>query len=162
MRKTVLPTRLIGRALLAVLLLPGCAVEWENPKAAREIAEQQQTPGSPYLGWRVYQDRCARCHGVEATGTANAPDLLRRVPALGSRQFVSLVLYRYDATLQGQPAAGRAAREAQVAITMERRGQPLVMPAWQDEASVNAHILDLYAYLSARAEGRLGSGKPGP
>jgi hypothetical protein len=45
---------------------------------------------------------------------------------------------------------------------MERRDQPLAMPAWRDEPRVNAHVLDLYAYLSARSEGRLGTGKPVP
>lgn len=160
MRKTAQRTHLTGYALAVTLLLVGCAVVWENPKAAREVAQQSQPPGSVYLGWRVYQDRCARCHGVDAKGSANAPDLLPRVQALGSRQFVSLVLYRYDATLQGQPAAGRTAREAQVEVIMDRKDQPLAMPAWQDEASVNAHILDLYAYLSGRAEGRVGPEKP--
>lgn len=162
MRKTARLTHLTGYALAAALLLAGCAVVWENPKAAREVAQQNQPPGSAYLGWRVYQDRCARCHSADARGSANAPDLLPRLRALGPRQFVSLVLYRYDATLQGQPGAGPKASEAQVAVIMERRDQPLAMPAWQDEARVNAHILDLYAYLSGRAEGKIGAGKPEP
>ena len=34
------------------------------------------------------------------------------------------------------------------------------MPAWQGEPAVNAHILDLYSYLSARADGRLPTGRP--
>lgn len=149
--------------LLATLLaLAGCAVEWENPKPVRQLAHELEPPGSAYLGWRVYQDRCARCHGVDARGTANAPDLLARVQTLGPREFVSLVLYRYDATLQGQPAPGRAAREPQVEVIMERRNEPLAMPAWQEEPRVNAHILDLHAYLSARAQGRLGAGRPMP
>ena len=144
----------------ALLTLAGCAVEWENPRAAREVAQQSQPPGSAYLGWRVYQDRCASCHGVDAKGTANAPDLLARVQLLGPRAFVSLVLYRYDNTLQGQPAPARTTREAQVNLLMEGQGQALTMPAWQEEPRVNAHILDLYAYLSARAEGRVGAEKP--
>ncbi len=162
MRPTAPLRRLTGASLVATLLLTACAVQWENPKAAREIAQRQQPPGSSYLGWRVYQDRCARCHGVGAQGTPNAPNLLTRMPALGPRSFVSLVLYRYDATLQGPPAAAPTAREAQVEVIMARTDQPLAMPAWLDEVSVNAHILDLYAYLSARAEGRLGVGKPAP
>lgn len=160
MRKTPQRSSLPGYALATALLLAGCAVQWENPKAAREVAQQNQPPGSVYLGWRVFQDRCARCHGADAQGSANAPNLLPRVQALGSRQFVSLVLYRYDTTLQGRTAADRTARDTQVEVIMDRREQPLAMPAWQDEASVNAHILDLYAYLSARAEGKVGTGKP--
>lgn len=151
----------IACALLCAALA-GCAVEWQNPQPARQLAREQQPPGSTYLGWRVYQDRCARCHGMDAQGMANAPSLLTRLQTLGPRQFVSLVLYRYDNTLQGQPATAREAREAQVDSLMTRQGQPLAMPAWQDEPRVNAHVLDLYAYLSARSEGRVGVDKPGP
>lgn len=162
MRHTALPGRLIVGTLATALLLSACAVEWENPKAAREVAQENQPPGSVYLGWRVYQDRCASCHGADARGTANAPDLLSRVQTLGPREFVSLVLYRYDTTLQGQRAPGRTTREAQVNLLMERQGEALAMPAWQEEPRVNAHIMDLYAWLSARAEGRVGPGKPVP
>ena len=162
MRHTALPRRLIGGILVTTLLLSACAVEWENPKAAREVAQESQPPGSAYLGWRVFQDRCASCHGGDARGTANAPNLLTRVQTLGPREFVSLVLYRYDTTLQGQRAPSRTAREAQVNLLMERQGQALAMPAWQDEPRVHAHIVDLYAYLSARAEGKIGTGKPAP
>jgi hypothetical protein len=45
---------------------------------------------------------------------------------------------------------------------MTRQSQPLAMPAWQDEPRVNAHVLDLYAYLSARSDGRIDAGKRGP
>jgi len=34
------------------------------------------------------------------------------------------------------------------------------MPAWDADPQVNLHVLDLYAYLSARADGKLGPGKP--
>lgn len=159
MRPLTAPARLIVTTL-AALLLAACAVEWENPKPARQLAREEQPPGSAYLGWRVYQDRCAACHGVDAQGTANAPNLLRRLQTLGPREFVSLVLYRYDATLQGQPAPARSTREPQVEMLMQRKDQPLAMPAWRDEPRVNAHVLDLYAYLSGRAEGRVGPGKP--
>lgn len=161
MRPLTASARLIV-ATLTALLLASCAVEWENPKPARQLAQEEQPPGSVYLGWRVYQDRCAACHGVAAQGTANAPNLLRRLQTLGPREFVSLVLYRYDATLQGEPAATRGTREPQVEVLMERKNPPLAMPAWREEPRVNAHVLDLYAYLSGRAEGRVGPGKPTP
>lgn len=169
MRKTKNASARVNAASLAALFfallattLTGCAVEWQNPQAARQLAREQQPTGSTYLGWRVYQDRCASCHGTDARGSANAPSLLARLQTLGPRQFVSLVLYRYDSTLQGQPAAVRDAREAQVDSLMQRQNQPLAMPAWQDEPRVNAHVLDLYAYLSARSEGRIDASKPNP
>ena len=45
---------------------------------------------------------------------------------------------------------------------LQRREQPLSMPAWQGEPRGNAHILDVYPYLVARAEGRQDVGRPAP
>lgn len=146
------------------LLLGGCAVqtvEWQNPKPAQTLAREAQPPGSVYTGWRVFQDRCAQCHGAEATGSANAPNLLLRVNAMGPRRFVGLVLQRYDwAQATGPARRDTAATEALIETVMQRREQPLAMPAWQGEPRVNAHIADLYAWLSARADGRQGPGRP--
>ncbi len=157
---------LYGAALASALLLAGCAVEtveWQNKQAAQEVARLSQPPGSVYIGWRVFQDRCARCHGPAATGTANAPDLLPRVRDMGPRRFVGLVLQRYDWNLPpAQARSESATRDALIEVVMQRKEAPLVMPAWEAEPRVNAHIADLYAYLSARAEGTQGPGRPVP
>jgi mono/diheme cytochrome c family protein len=146
-------------ALTAALSLAGCAVELQNRQAAEELAQRAHPPGSVYTGWRVFQDRCAGCHGHDATGTANGPDLLPRVREMGSHRFVSLVLTRYD---WGLPAAqaGGGAREGLIEGVMQRKAGALTMPAWQGEPRVSAHIVDLYAYVSARAQGTQGPGRP--
>ena len=94
--------------LAALLAVTGCSVQWQNTQPAQAYAEQTQPAGSVYTGWRVFQDKCAACHGPEATGTAGAPDLLPRVREMGPRRFVGLVLARYDLELQphvvGAPA----------------------------------------------------------
>ena len=148
----------------AALLFSGCAgVEVQNRQPAEELAQAAKPPGSVYSGWRVFQERCAGCHGAAATGTAKAPDLLPRVQTMGQRQFVSRVLYRYDWGIPASQAGSEsAAREALIEEIMQRRERALEMPAWQGEPRVNAHIVDLYAYLSARAEGRQGPGRPAP
>lgn len=145
--------------IVVALFLAGCGVEVLNTQPAAELKQMSHPPGSVYTGWRVFQDKCAACHGPAATGTAGAPDLLPKVREMGPRQFVSLVLTRYD---WGLPATqpGSAAREAQIGDIVQRRDFMLTMPAWQSEPRVNAHIADLYAYLAARAEGSLGSGRP--
>ena len=90
---------------LAVALLAGCNVELQNRQPAQELAQLARPPGSVYTGWRVFQDRCAGCHGLDATGTAGGgPDLLPRVRTIGPRQFVNLVLTRYDWQLTRPPA----------------------------------------------------------
>jgi len=79
-------------AIIAVLSLAGCAVEVQNTQAAHELKHQAQPPGSVYGGWRVFQDKCAHCHGPAATGMAGSPGLIPRRRDMGRRQFVGRVL----------------------------------------------------------------------
>ena len=149
--------------VVAALALSGCAVEVQNRQPALELAQVAKAPGSVYTGWRVFQDRCAGCHGPAASGTAGAPDLLPRVRDMPSRRFVSLVLDRYDWSLAAaQARSAGAARDAVVEDIVQRKQGLLTMPAWQGEPRVSAHIVDLYAYLSARAQGTQGVGRPVP
>lgn len=147
-------------ACATLVALAGCAVEIENLKSARELEAAAHPAGSVYLGWRVFEERCARCHGASATGKDNAPDLLARVRTLGPREFADLVLlrYRWPDIASSDPLA--ADRERAVDDVVQRRRGELVMPAWQGEPRVTAHIIDLHAYLSARADGVQGPGRP--
>ena len=150
-----------GAAVASMALLTGCAVELQNAQAAQELKHASQPPGSVYAGWRVFQDKCAACHGPAAMGTAGGPDLLPRVGDMVPHQFVSLVLKRYDWSHAGvQPGSTGAARDAMVEDIVQRRRFVLTMPAWEGEPSVSVHIVDLYAYLSGRAQGTQGPGRP--
>jgi cytochrome c5 len=163
MAMTMPESSMSALVLASALLLGGCAVEVQNTQPAKEMAEQAKPPGSVYTGWRVFQDKCAGCHGAAATGTAGGPDLLPRVREMGSRRFVNLVLTRYDWNLPAAQAGSEsAAREALVEDIMQRKQGMLTMPAWQGEPRVSAHIADLYAYLSARAQGTQGPERPAP
>ncbi|MBX3603627.1 MAG: c-type cytochrome [Piscinibacter sp.] len=146
---------MLAAAVVAGSGLAGCALELQNRQPAQELAQAREAPGSAYTGWRVFQARCAQCHGPAATGTVGAPDLLPRVREMGPQRFVGLVLRRYDWNL---PAADDAAVDS----VLQRRAGALTMPAWQGEPQVNAHIADLCAWLSARAQGTLGPGRPAP
>lgn len=144
----------------ALAWLAGCAVSLENTRPARELELESRPAGSVYLGWRVFEDRCARCHGSSAVGKPGAPDLLVTVRTLGPREFADRVLLRYDlGTLP--PADPRSAdRAAYVDDVVRRREGELTMPAWQGEPRVTAHVIDLYAYLSARSDATVGPGRP--
>lgn len=154
-------TRALAGGIGMVAALAGCAVDWQNTHAAQELARKHEPAGSVYAGWRVFQDRCAACHGADATGSARAPDLRVRVRELGERRFTGLVLTRYDwnqaEAIESGPARGSP---TQVDEVLQRRKGALVMPAWEGEPRVTAHIGDLYAYLAARAEGTQGPGRP--
>lgn len=144
--------------VLGALALGGCAIQWRNAEPARELAKAAESPGSTYAGWRVYQQRCAACHGATADGGGGAPNLLVRLQGLGPQRFVDLVLRRYEADVL--PAGQGSARETLVDEIVERRRGAISMPAWQGEPVVTAHVMDLYAYLAARSEGRLPAGRP--
>lgn len=152
--------------LLLATVLSACSsnnsgIELQNRKPAEQLARERQealSPGSVYSGWRVFQNKCASCHGPAATGTAMAPNLLPRVREMGSRRFVGLVLTRYDWAL---PPGSTKGSEAQIDAALQRQpGMAVSMPAWQGEPSVSAHIIDLYAYMTARADGSQGPGQP--
>lgn len=153
----------VGAVCAAALLLASCAVEVTNLQAAQELAKRAKPPGSLYTGWRVFMDKCASCHGSAATGTSSGPDLLPRLREMSLRPFVGLVLNRYDLNPAAAPSARDGpARDAWVEDIVQRKEGMLTMPAWQAEPRVNAHIVDLFAYLSARAQGTQGPGRPEP
>ena len=150
-----------GGVAVSALGLTGCVVEVLNKQPAEELKQLSNPPGSVYTGWRVFQDKCASCHAPAATGTAGGPDLLPSVRNMCARQFVSLVLNRYDWVFPvTQTRRDSATGDDLIEDLMQRKQYMLTMPAWQGEPRVNAHIVDLYAYLSARAEGTQGSGRP--
>lgn len=144
-------------AAVALGSVSGCAVDVTNRHAAQEIEARGRAPGSAYLGWRIYQQRCAACHGdgVEPLGAVpGAPDLRERMRGLGPQRFVDLVLRRYDGLTPGSP------RDTLIDDLLAGRGDPITMPPWNGEPLVQAHVIDLYAYLSARSDGRLGPARP--
>jgi hypothetical protein len=147
----------------AVTLLGACSIDFLNTRAAQELAQQAQPVGSVYTGWRVFQDKCASCHGPAGLGTAAAPNLLPKVRDIGPRQFVDIVLRRYDWNIPADRIASQGAgREALLEQLVQRQDYMLTMPVWQGEPRVTAHIVDLYAYLLARAEGSQGTDRPQP
>lgn len=118
---------------------------------------------STYLGWRVFHSTCHGCHGVDATGTSVAPNLVERVERLSPRDFSIKVLSRYRITMSAQTAAGddrSELREAFLEQVLRRERGDVLMPAWEKDLNVKPHVLDIYAYLRARADGVLASGRP--
>ena len=159
------------RALTLLLALAGAATlaaaarEAGPPPGEYRIVGGRVDAGT-YTGWRLFHSTCHGCHGVGGVGTDLAPALVERVRTMTPRAFAERVLASYGlvAPLPGDDR-GSAARGALLDEVMRRergaRGQVL-MPAWEDSARVRPHVLDLYAYLMARADGHLGPGKPLP
>jgi len=118
---------------------------------------------SVYLGWRLFEAKCATCHGSDASGTDRAPNVLTRIGPMSEEAFVATVLRRYKWLVPAGEAMGEnAAREALIQDILKGRNAEYVMPAWGNEPSVMANVLDLYAYLRGRANGDLKAGRPAP
>jgi len=118
---------------------------------------------STFLGWRAYHSTCHGCHGVDATGTSVAPNLVVAVGSMTSREFGTKVLTRYRLVIGFDDIAGdnqTALRAAFMEQVMRRESGGLIMPAWGSDPNIAPHVLDLYAYLRARADGAIGTGRP--
>src|SRR5512138_2902903 len=74
---------------------------------------------------------------------------------LGWRAFHSTCHARHGVDALGTSVAPNLVEQ----ILRRERGE-LIMPAWEADTSIRPHVLDLYAYLRARADGALQSGKP--
>lgn len=119
-----------------------------------------------YAGWRLFEANCQRCHGADGVGTDVAPNLVERIGNYTPRGFATKVITSYrivPMSPDSGPPEDAGEREALLELVMKRerqqRGQPL-MPAWDGDVKVVPHVLDIYAYLNARAYGDLGPGKP--
>jgi mono/diheme cytochrome c family protein len=154
---------LVGGAMIVTDMAHGAA-----PEPGKYRVQDGKVDANTFQGWRIYHSACYLCHGTDAAGTQAAPSLLKRMEALTPEEFAQAVLVRYRLFAM-QPGDGSVeqreqAREAIVAeVKSKQRGRKgqINMPAWETDAQVNAHILDLYAYLSARADGAIGSDRPG-
>jgi hypothetical protein len=128
--------------------------------------ENGKVDAGTFTGWRLFHSSCHGCHGVDAMGTDVAPNLVDRVGLLTPRAFVTKVLTSYRIVLPDTDTSSTDSansRESMINDVLQqgRQGRVrVVMPAWEGDPTVNPHVLDIFAYLSARADGKLGVGKP--
>jgi hypothetical protein len=118
---------------------------------------------STYLGWQAFHSGCHMCHGVDAVGTRVAPSLVERVKDLSAQDFTVKVLTSYRLVFPSSEVSGEdstAVRAEVVEQVIRRERGELIMPAWEHDPKMRPHVLDLYAYLRARADGALGPGEP--
>jgi len=155
----------IGLCLWVLLGSAALAQSADKPMPGEFIVIDGRVDAGTYAGWKLFHTACYVCHGVGGTGTGVAPNLVERIGNYTPRGFAAKVLssYRIVPMPDGWPADRDAEREALLELLMKRErqslGQPL-MPAWDVDDEVAPHVLDLYAYLTARAAGVLGPGRP--
>lgn len=156
-----------ARFAIAVLLLgtAGAGAEQSAPGAPYVVIDGK-VDRATYTGWQLFSENCAQCHGPGAIGSSVAPNLTERVSRLTPDQFRIRVLHRYfltvplnEAIAEGSPMLGEILQDA--AETQARREVPRTdMPRWRHNPDIRDHIGELYAYLTARADGVIGPGIP--
>ena len=155
-------------AVLAAVVAPGPGAQprVDPPPGDYRVIDGKVDRGT-YTGWRMFHSTCYGCHGVGGVGTDIAPNLVERIKGLTPRAFATKVLTSYRITVpasEGSSDNRTATREAMIEEVMRQergaRGQ-IIMPAWETDTTVSPHVLDLFAYLTARADGKIGAGKPG-
>lgn len=98
------------------------------------VKEGHKVDSDTYLGYKLYRNWCARCHGTFAQGLA-APSLTSSLKSLDRSSFIRIV-------------------------SRGKKGKMGVMPAWQSNQEVMKGIDQIYSYLRARTDGALGNVVP--
>lgn len=149
--------------VLAAPLLAAAAEKRQGSEAKPYRVVAGKVDESTFLGWRAFHSACHACHGVDAVGTDVAPNLVERVKGLSAHDFSVKVLTSYRLVFPSGEVSGddrTALRSEFLEEVLRRERGDLIMPAWEEDQKVRVHVLDLYAYLRARADGALGPGKP--
>lgn len=92
-----------------------------------------------YNGYRRYHAFCHQCHGPDGLGSSYAPNLVDSLKVLRRDEFNEVVVN------------GRQNLAA---------GQEKVMPSFGHVEDVMLYLDDIYSYLKARSDGKLGRGRP--
>ncbi len=124
----------------------------DNPSAdvSAAVAEEEEKPykitegkvdWGTYNGFRRYHSDCHVCHGPAGNGSSFAPALTDSLKILTYEDFIEVVVNGRTRVMPGNPT-------------------PSVMPEFGTNPNVVPYLDDLYAYLTARADGAVGTARP--
>lgn len=126
----------LGGCALAPMALTAHRVDAQVVDQWHPVPKDTVAP-AVYNGWKQFQLNCARCHGEEATGTTFAPNLL---VSLGPNGLITSQAIFISTVCQGRPDKG--------------------MPGWCALDLSMPVIMNLYAYVKLRSDGKMGTGRP--
>ncbi len=92
-----------------------------------------------YKGYLYYGDQCMRCHGPDGAGSSYAPNLTQSLKVMTKDQVEQTII-------NGRKHVDQS--------------NDKVMPAFGTNEDVVENIDNIYAYLLARSDGKLGRGHP--
>ncbi len=91
-----------------------------------------------YQGFKVFRNWCARCHGTYGQGM-RAPNLAESIAVISKAEYVDVMM------------SGKVTAKA------KKMGR---MPGWKGNAQVMDNLDNIYSYLKARADGKIGAVAP--
>jgi methanol metabolism-related c-type cytochrome len=103
------------------------------------ICAENTVDAGTYNGYRRYHAFCHQCHGPDGLGSSYAPSLVESLKILHRDQFNEVVVN------------GRQNLAA---------GQEKVMPSFGHVEDVMLYLDDIYSYLKARSDSKIGRGRP--
>jgi len=128
-------------AMLALVALPieraqPAPFDPEHPYA---VKDDGTVDWYTYSGYRRYHSDCHVCHGPDGLGSSFGPALANSLKTLTYDQFVDIVT-------NGRKNVNTANEK--------------VMPSFGLNPNVMCYVDDIYAYLKARADGKIDRGRP--
>lgn len=90
-----------------------------------------------FSGYKRYHANCSVCHGPDGLGGTFAPSLVNSLKRLDHDAFLETVVNG-------------------------KENIQLAMPSFGADPNVMCYIEDIYVYLKARSEDRIGRGRPAP
>ncbi|HKW52895.1 MAG TPA: cytochrome c [Stellaceae bacterium] len=111
------------------------AADEQAPYVVKDGKVDQHT----YNGWRRYTESCLRCHGPDGAGSSYGPDLTESLKSMSEDDFK-------DVVINGRKNVNTASEN--------------VMPPFGEAEDVVTYLDDIYGYLKARSDGKLGRGRP--
>src|SRR6185312_9780685 len=127
---------LLGSLCACVVLAPRGSLAQNDPVY---VVKDGRVDQKTFNGYRRYGESCHRCHGPDGAGSSYAPDLTESLKSMTHDQFAEVVIN------------GR---------TNVTQSQNNVMPAFGTTEDVVLYLDDIYGYLKARSDGKLGRGRP--
>jgi len=137
-----LRTRTLLTIAVAIFLVTVVSVVEDGgpflPTAVVTAQAQSDTYKNVYDGWKWWHVYCYRCHGTDAIGTANAPNLTDPNEKLSAAEFLKIVS-------KGIPDKGMQARDKllddkqinQIHLYVQARKEKVLPPGRPDEVGPN-------------------------
>jgi methanol metabolism-related c-type cytochrome len=92
-----------------------------------------------FSGFRRFNSECFVCHGPDGVGSTFAPALIDSLKTMTYEQFL-------DTVTNGKQEVNTAVQKK--------------MPAFGTNPNVMCYLDDIYSYLKARSDGKIGRGRP--